>query len=101
MDRPRKTRPPISEETRQKLRNAKLGRPRDPATIEAIRLGNTGQRRSDETKTKISLAMTGRKRKPFSEETKQKMREAQRRRRESESPKESVSHRAQCWSVKG
>ena len=50
-----------SEETRQKLRVANLGKKTPPHVIEKLRQINLGQKRSPEQKLKMSLAMKGRK----------------------------------------
>lgn len=57
----------VSEETRRKMSEARKGKPN---------YKNRGREVSDETKKKQSLAKLGKKRKPFTEETKQKIREA-------------------------
>ena len=51
-----KERKPISEETRQKMRLAKLGKKQSPAAIEASHAPLRGLKRSEETKRKMSEA---------------------------------------------
>lgn len=63
----------VSQETREKRRQAKLGKPQSPETIEKRRQKNLGQKRTAETKEKIRQTKLG---KPRSEETKEKIRQA-------------------------
>lgn len=49
----------ISEETRAKLRAAKLGKPRSPETREKIRAARLGTPHSAETREKISATLKG------------------------------------------
>jgi len=83
-----------SDESREKLRQANLGRICSDEIKEKIRLANTGRKHTDEykenirkyrlgkkwseeTKQKMSIAKKGKKRGPMSEETKQKLRISQ------------------------
>ena len=74
-----------SEETKEKMRQAHLGKPKPPISEEhkqKISQGNLGRKRpprTDEWKRKQSLAQTGIKRKPFTEEHKQKLKDAKKR----------------------
>jgi hypothetical protein len=68
-----KKRQPHSEETKEKMRSAKLGKSLSEDHIEKVRQSKLGIKRSEEFKTKISIALTGIKR---SEETKEKIRRA-------------------------
>lgn len=63
----------ITEETRAKLRAAKLGKKQSPEHIAKVRISRAGYRHSKETKAKIGAAHKGKKRKPFTKETKKKM----------------------------
>lgn len=80
----------VSEETRQKQREAKLGKKQDPADIakRAIAIKESWKTRSRsmpvETRNKISASLKGKPRKRMSEEVKQKMSEAAKRRWEKE-----------------
>ena len=62
----------VSQETREKHRQAKLGKPQSPETIEKRRQKNLGQTRTVEAKERIRQAKLG---KPRSEETKEKIRQ--------------------------
>ncbi len=55
-----KKRPPISEETRNKLRISHLGKTFSKETREKISIGNLGKKHSAESKIKIGLASKGR-----------------------------------------
>lgn len=68
----------ISEETRQKMKKPKSHYHKSKMSEAKIGIPKT-----EEHKHKISLSKLGIKRKPFSEETKQKMRESQQKRRAS------------------
>jgi hypothetical protein len=76
--------PPVSDETRAKQRQAKLGRKLTPEHIEKIRLAVLGRKMGPEFAAKVSEAKRGRgnSRNGFvtSEETKRKMAEANRNR---------------------
>lgn len=61
---------PITEETREKMRQAQLGKKRSPESIAKAVLKNTGLKRSDEFREKMSKIRTGMK---PSEETIQKL----------------------------
>ena len=52
----KKERAPISEETREKMRAAKLGRKQTPEAIEAAHAPLRGRKRSAETRAKMSQA---------------------------------------------
>jgi hypothetical protein len=89
-----KKRQPHSEETKEKIRLAAVGRKNSPEHCtkvgdalrgrvygpmsqehrDKIRKANSGKLKSDEHRTKLSIAATLRERKPHSEETKAKMR---------------------------
>lgn len=95
------SKPPISEETRKKMSDAKKGKTFSAEhrkkiseanlnsihkkvtddTKNKISIANTGRTRSDETKQKMSEAKKGKSRAPFSEETKRKMSESKKGRR--------------------
>lgn len=69
----------VSSETREKLRNSLIGRPRRPHTDETkakMSKSRTGMVYSDETKMRMSKSASMRKRKPHTEESKAKMKEA-------------------------
>lgn len=68
----------ISEETRRKMKKPKSNHHKSKMSRAKI-----GVPKTEKHKLKISLSKLGIKRKPFSEETKQKMRESQQRRRAS------------------
>lgn len=59
-----------SPETREKMRQAKLGKPRSPESIAKTRAANLGKKRTQEWKDNHRAAMTGRKR---TEEQKKKI----------------------------
>jgi len=63
----------VSEETRQKLRNARLGKKMSDEHKERLRIINTGKSPSEETREKRRQSMLGRK---HSDETIEKMRKA-------------------------
>lgn len=63
----------MSEETKEKLRQAHTGKKLSEETIEKLRQAHIGKKLSEETKAKLRRAMTGIKR---SEETIEKMRQA-------------------------
>jgi len=66
----------LSEETRQKMSMAKIGKKRPPFTEEhkrKIGLSSKGRHYSKETKLKMSVAQLGRKHSPRTEETKRKI----------------------------
>jgi len=73
-----KIKPPASEETKEKIRQSKLGVVRKPFTEEAKRnmsIARTGVKRAPEVGTAISLRQLGKKRKtPYPEEAKEKNR---------------------------
>lgn len=62
---------PLTDETRQKMRIAQLGKKRDPTVIEKVRIANTGKKRTEEMRRHLSKVKTGTK---ASVETKQKLR---------------------------
>lgn len=76
-----------SEESKEKIRMAHLGKPKPPLSEERknkISESNKGRKhapRSAEWKEKQSLAHRGKKRKPFTEEHKQKLKDAKARKR--------------------
>ena len=74
-----------TEETKEKMRQAHLGKPKPPISEEhkqKISQGNLGRKRpprTDEWRKKQSLAQRGIKRKPFTEEHKQKLKDAKKK----------------------
>jgi len=74
----------ISDTTREKLRQAKLGKKLSPEHIEKVRQASLGRKYSDETKRKVSESKKGIATRGagwrHSEETKLKMKQAQQRR---------------------
>jgi len=75
--------PFMTDETRQKISLAQLGKKRKPLSEETklkIGLANLGKRRSPEARLKMSLAKKGKPHAPLSEETKRKISESHRRR---------------------
>lgn len=65
-----------SQETREKMRQAFLGRKFSPETIEKKRIASTGKKHTEETKAKLSAYFKGKKLKPHTEEAKEKIRQA-------------------------
>jgi transposase len=70
-----KTRPPTSEETLQRMRDASTGRTHTEESIQKIREAKMGHAVSEEARQKISDALTGRIPPPFSEEHKRRISE--------------------------
>lgn len=69
----------MSEETKQKISAALLGKLRGPKTEEQKlkqSLSQLGRKQSEETKQKISKAHTGKRKKPLTEEHKEKLRQS-------------------------
>lgn len=67
---------PCSEETKKKMSQAALGKPKSKEAVEKMRKSKTGKSRkahSSESIERMRQSKTGKKRKPFSEETKRKM----------------------------
>lgn len=58
----------MSEETKEKIRNANLGKVTSEETKEKLRIANTGRSLSEEARLKISISKLGKKRKPFTAE---------------------------------
>jgi len=67
----------MTEETRKKISEYRLGKKHSPETIQKMSETSTGKKHSPETIAKLRVAQTGRK---LSEETKKKMSEAQNKR---------------------
>lgn len=80
-------RPPISEETREKLRQSRLGVKRAPFSEEwKQKIGDAvrGQKRSEEFCAAVSARQLGKKRRPLTEEEREKQRIAHTGRKHSE-----------------
>jgi hypothetical protein len=73
----------ISEESRKKISDCHKGKPKSNNQKSKMSEAKINVPKTENHKLKISLSKLGIKRKPFSEETKQKMRESQQRRRAS------------------
>lgn len=54
-----KINPPASDETKEKIRQSKLGKPRDQQTKDKLRAANLGKKASQETKNKMSAKRKG------------------------------------------
>ena len=78
----------LSEETKMKLREAFLGKPRPDWVMEKIRKANTGKKRSREVCERMSESKKGIR---LSEEHKLKLSKAGRRRKHSEETKKKIS----------
>lgn len=63
-----------TQEVRERMRRAKLGRKVSPETREKHRLASLGRRHSEETKAKLRAANLGKPGRAHSEETKEKLR---------------------------
>jgi hypothetical protein len=79
------------EATKQKLRDAALGRKLTEETKQKIGAAHRGKKRTEETKQKISKALKGQKRRPHTEAEKQRIGEASRGRKHTEAPKQKIS----------
>jgi NUMOD3 motif len=58
----------VSDATKEKMRNAKLGTTQSPEHVNKLRLANLGRTQSAETKNKISIALRGKKKPERSKE---------------------------------
>lgn len=68
-----KLRHPRSEETKERIRQARLGKKTSDETKEKLRQANLGKKRSEDTKAKIGMKSLGR---THSDETKEKIRQS-------------------------
>jgi len=65
----------LSDETKQKMSQARIGKPRSEEIKKKLSIANKGKTHTEETKKKMSLSKKG-PRKPLSDETKRKIGEA-------------------------
>lgn len=77
-----------SDASKEKMRNAKAGKPLPAEQVEKIRLANIGKKMSPESRAKVSAARRGIK---FSEEHKEKLRLAKIGKKQTEEHKRKVS----------